>query len=161
MTSGPIVALQLRRISAITAWRFLIGPTNSLKAKVERPDSIRALFGIDGTCNAVHGSDSTESAAREIAFMFSIGTSSSSLIEPIPISPATSPQKLAAIPNMRYSNKVHKVPQISRDEINQMKKFADNDLDPILMSLIQVILILIPILTLIIMPILILCLLRL
>ena len=140
MISGPIVALQLRRVSAITGWRFLIGPTSSMKAKAERPDSIRALFGIDGTCNAVHGSDSIESATKEIAFMFSIGVSSSSslLLEPITMSPAVSPQKLASIPNMRYSTKVHKVPQISRDEINQMKKFADNDLDPVLQTLIQV-----------------------
>ena len=140
MTSGPVVALHLRRVSAISAWRFLIGPTNSIKAKVERPDSIRAIFGIDGTRNAVHGSDSTESAAREIAFIFSIGGPLPTP-EPTALSPATSPQKLASIPNMRYSTKVHKVPQISRDEIIQMKKFADNDLDPMLQALIQKIMI--------------------
>ena len=76
----------------------------------------------------------------EIAFIFSIGGPVPTP-EPIALSPATSPQKLASIPNMRYSTKVHKVPQISRDEIIQMKKFADNDLDPMLQALIQKIMI--------------------
>jgi hypothetical protein len=39
-------------------------------AKKEKPLSIRALYGYDGTRNAVHGSDSIESAQRELSFWF-------------------------------------------------------------------------------------------
>ena len=55
---------------AIGGWRKFIGPTNTQKAREEAPESIRALFGTDGTKNAVHGSDSSESACRESDFFF-------------------------------------------------------------------------------------------
>ncbi|PXF44190.1 UMP-CMP kinase 3 [Gracilariopsis chorda] len=70
MSSGPTLALVLRKADAITSWRQLMGPTNSDKARKEAPDSIRAKFGTDGSKNATHGSDSPQSAAREIAFFF-------------------------------------------------------------------------------------------
>ena len=57
--------------NAITAWRKLIGPTNSEKARDEAPGSVRALWGTDGQRNAAHGSDAPESAARELGLMFS------------------------------------------------------------------------------------------
>ena len=69
MTSGPIVKLILEKEGAILGWRALLGPTNSLTAKTDAPESIRAIYGIDGTQNAAHGSDSPESAAREIGLM--------------------------------------------------------------------------------------------
>ena len=50
--------MELVADSAVDKWRQLIGPTNTLKAKEEAPHSLRALFGTDGTKNAVHGSDS-------------------------------------------------------------------------------------------------------
>lgn len=62
--------MELVGTGAIGGWRKFIGPTNTQKAKDEAPESIRALFGTDGTKNAVHGSDSTESAARESDFFF-------------------------------------------------------------------------------------------
>lgn len=52
----------------------MIGPTNTEKARKEAPDSLRALFGTDGTKNAVHGSDSNGSMKRETEFWFG-GTS--------------------------------------------------------------------------------------
>ena len=70
MSSGPVVALLLAKPGAIVAWRTLMGPTNSFVAKKEKPTSIRGKFGIDGTRNACHGSDSTTSASREISFFF-------------------------------------------------------------------------------------------
>ncbi|CAG0899016.1 unnamed protein product [Darwinula stevensoni] len=70
MTSGPIVVMALARKNAVKHWRTLLGPTNTAVAKEERPDSIRAKFGSDGTRNAAHGSDSTESANRELQFFF-------------------------------------------------------------------------------------------
>uniref|UniRef100_A0A7S0R1P3 Nucleoside diphosphate kinase n=1 Tax=Pyramimonas obovata TaxID=1411642 RepID=A0A7S0R1P3_9CHLO len=70
MSSGPLMALVLAKSDAILAWRSLMGPTNSLKAREEAPKSLRALYGTDGTCNATHGSDSVASACREIRFFF-------------------------------------------------------------------------------------------
>eukprot|EP01006_Ploeotia_vitrea_P032667 TRINITY_DN64856_c2_g4_i1.p1 TRINITY_DN64856_c2_g4~~TRINITY_DN64856_c2_g4_i1.p1 ORF type:complete len:506 (+),score=266.24 TRINITY_DN64856_c2_g4_i1:57-1574(+) len=70
MTSGPAVALALRRTNAIKEWRKLCGPTNALVAKQEAPNSLRALYGSGPTENATHGSDSTESAVRELSLMF-------------------------------------------------------------------------------------------
>jgi len=62
--------MELIADDAVTKWRTFIGPTNTDRAKQEAPNSIRAIFGTDGTKNAVHGSDSNESAAREINFFF-------------------------------------------------------------------------------------------
>ena len=62
--------MELVADNAILAWRQFIGPTNTQKAKQEAPNSIRGLFGTDGTRNAVHGSDSPESAERELNFWF-------------------------------------------------------------------------------------------
>mmetsp|Transcript_11675 Transcript_11675/g.26696 ORF Transcript_11675/g.26696 Transcript_11675/m.26696 type:complete len:535 (-) Transcript_11675:122-1726(-) len=70
MTSGQIYALVLQKEGAIAAWREMMGPTNTETAKESAPKSLRAQFGTDGTQNACHGSDSAESAAREIAFFF-------------------------------------------------------------------------------------------
>lgn len=70
MTSGPIVALCLGKEDAIRGWRSLMGPTNALMAKEENPKSLRAIFGTDGRRNATHGSDSPDSAYREIKFFF-------------------------------------------------------------------------------------------
>jgi len=70
MSSGPIVAMELSGENAIQRWRALIGPTNTNTAREQAPNSIRARFGTDGTQNAVHGSDSPSSAAREADFFF-------------------------------------------------------------------------------------------
>lgn len=70
MTSGPATALILRREGAVVGWRELLGPTSPARAREEAPDSLRARFGTDDTRNGTHGSDSAESAAREIAFFF-------------------------------------------------------------------------------------------
>ncbi len=68
MISGPIVAIALEKENAVQAYRQLIGATNPAEA---RPGSVRNLFGINKTSNAVHGSDSDENATIEIAFFFS------------------------------------------------------------------------------------------
>lgn len=71
MTSGPLLALILRKQDAIRAWRTLIGPTSVDKAREEAPTSIRARHGTDNIKNAVHGSDAPPSAVKEISFFFS------------------------------------------------------------------------------------------
>ncbi|KAI9151094.1 hypothetical protein H9P43_009709 [Blastocladiella emersonii ATCC 22665] len=70
MTSGPIYALVLEKELAITGWRETMGPTNALKAKEIAPDTLRAIYGTDGSKNALHGSDSPVSALREITLLF-------------------------------------------------------------------------------------------
>lgn len=68
MSSGPIVAMVLEGESAITRVREIMGATDPKEAK---EGTIRKLFGLDKEKNTVHGSDSPESAQREIAFFFS------------------------------------------------------------------------------------------
>lgn len=70
MTSDLIVGMELIAKDAVKAWRDFIGPTNSENARKTAPKSIRALFGTDGSKNAVHGSDSLQSASRELNFVF-------------------------------------------------------------------------------------------
>ena len=67
ITSGPLVAMVLEGPSAITAARQVIGATNPLEAS---PGSIRGDFATITGENLVHGSDSPESAAREIGIFF-------------------------------------------------------------------------------------------
>ena len=68
MTSGPICAFVLEGKNAISRCREIMGATDPSKAA---PGTIRALYGTSVTENAVHGSDSPESAEREISFYFS------------------------------------------------------------------------------------------
>ncbi|MCW2959324.1 MAG: nucleoside-diphosphate kinase [Solirubrobacterales bacterium] len=67
IVSGPLVALILEGQDAIKAARQLIGATNPLEAAT---GSIRGDYAIEIGTNMVHGSDSTESAAREIGVWF-------------------------------------------------------------------------------------------
>lgn len=67
IVSAPLVALILEGQDAIKAARQLIGATNPLEAAT---GSIRGDFAIEIGTNMVHGSDSPESAAREIGVWF-------------------------------------------------------------------------------------------
>ncbi len=68
MTSGPICVQVLEGEEAIQTNRTLMGATNPQEAD---PGTIRADFASTVDANAVHGSDSAISAAREIAYFFS------------------------------------------------------------------------------------------
>jgi adenylate kinase family enzyme/nucleoside diphosphate kinase len=68
--SGPCCILVLCRLEAVAVWQQLIGPEVVKDARRTRPNSLRARFGRDGQRNAVHGSDSAKSAAREVRFFF-------------------------------------------------------------------------------------------
>ena len=70
MSSGPISTHILGRESAITAWRKLMGPTKVFKTIYDDPQSIRGQFGLTDTRNSTHGSDSDETARKEINFFF-------------------------------------------------------------------------------------------
>jgi len=67
MTEGPVVVAALERSDAVAHLRKTMGATDSRKAE---PGTIRQLFGTDIERNAIHGSDSAENAAKEIAFFF-------------------------------------------------------------------------------------------
>jgi len=68
ITSAPLVAMVLEGDAAVVACRQLIGATNPLESAT---GSIRGDFATQIGENLVHGSDSDESAAREIAIWFS------------------------------------------------------------------------------------------
>ena len=67
ITGGPLVAMVLEGYAAVGAARQLIGATNPLEAA---PGSIRGDLGLEVQTNLVHGSDSDESAKREVGLFF-------------------------------------------------------------------------------------------
>lgn len=67
MTSGPCFPMALEKDDAVKAFRAAIGATDPAEAA---PGTIRKLFAESKGKNAVHGSDSDENAAREVAFFF-------------------------------------------------------------------------------------------
>ncbi len=68
MSSGPCVVAALQKDNAVDAWRKTIGATNPAEAA---EGTIRKQYADNVQNNAVHGSDSEENAAKEIAFFFS------------------------------------------------------------------------------------------
>lgn len=67
ITGGPLVALVIEGPRAISAFRALTGATDPVAAG---PGTIRGDLGLEVQYNIVHGSDSPESAAREIGLFF-------------------------------------------------------------------------------------------
>jgi nucleoside-diphosphate kinase len=67
MTSGPVVLMALKGENAVLRNREIMGATDPAKAA---PGTIRALYGDNMGENAVHGSDSTASAERELGIFF-------------------------------------------------------------------------------------------
>ncbi|MBC7361774.1 MAG: nucleoside-diphosphate kinase [Candidatus Aminicenantes bacterium] len=67
MSSGRIVVLLLERENAIKHWREVMGATDPAQAK---PGTLRRLYGFSVERNAVHGSDSPQTAEWEIQFFF-------------------------------------------------------------------------------------------
>jgi len=68
MSSGPCVVMVLEKENAVKAWRDLMGATDPAKAD---DGTLRKKYGGSLGENAVHGSDSDENAAIEIAYFFS------------------------------------------------------------------------------------------
>jgi nucleoside-diphosphate kinase len=67
ITSGPVVIMVISGDNAINRARELMGPTDS---RIAKKGTIRGDFGDDITANVIHGSDSKESAEREIKLFF-------------------------------------------------------------------------------------------
>jgi nucleoside-diphosphate kinase len=68
ITSGPVVAMEWSGESAVAVARTLMGTTDPKQAS---PGTIRGDYGLMVTNNIVHGSDSPESARRELGIFFS------------------------------------------------------------------------------------------
>jgi nucleoside-diphosphate kinase len=68
ITSGPVVAAIVEGPRAIAAFRQLAGGTDPVEKAT--PGTIRGDFGLETQFNLVHGSDSSDSAKREIALWF-------------------------------------------------------------------------------------------
>lgn len=68
ITSGPVVAMEWSGESAVAVARTLMGTTDPKQAS---PGTIRGDYGLMVTNNIVHGSDSPESAERELEIFFS------------------------------------------------------------------------------------------
>lgn len=67
ITSSPIVAMVVEGEQAISVLRKMMGATNPFEAD---PGTIRGDYGLDLTKNLIHGSDSADSAEREIDLFF-------------------------------------------------------------------------------------------
>jgi nucleoside-diphosphate kinase len=67
ITSGPMLAMVIEGPRAVEAFRALAGATDPVKAS---PGTIRGDYALDVQNNIVHGSDSPDSAAREVALFF-------------------------------------------------------------------------------------------
>jgi nucleoside-diphosphate kinase len=67
ITGGPLVAAVIEGPDAILSWRAMMGATNPANAA---PGTIRGDLATETQMNVTHGSDSPESAAREIALFF-------------------------------------------------------------------------------------------
>jgi nucleoside-diphosphate kinase len=70
LSSGPVVCMVWRGKNAVKTGRVMLGETNPADSK---PGTIRGDFSIDIGRNLIHGSDSVESAAKEIALWFAPG----------------------------------------------------------------------------------------
>ncbi|THF85843.1 nucleoside-diphosphate kinase [Deinococcus sp. KSM4-11] len=70
ITGGPVVAIALEGENAISGWRGMMGATNPANAA---PGTIRADFATTTGENVTHGSDSPDSAARELGLFFQSG----------------------------------------------------------------------------------------
>jgi nucleoside-diphosphate kinase len=70
ITSSPVLVLAIQGPEAVTVCRTIIGKTDGKEAA---PGTIRGDFGISKSTNLVHGSDSPESADRELALWFNDG----------------------------------------------------------------------------------------
>lgn len=67
ITGGPLVAAVIEGPEAIASWRTMMGATNPANAA---PGTIRGDLATETQMNVTHGSDSAESAAREIGLFF-------------------------------------------------------------------------------------------
>lgn len=73
ITSGPVVAFEIRGENALKRWLEILGPGDPAQARARSSSTIRAQYGADSARNACHGSDSLTSAEREVGLFFPSG----------------------------------------------------------------------------------------
>jgi nucleoside-diphosphate kinase len=72
LCSGPCIAMELRAIDAVRAFREIVGPFDVEMAKAIRSNTLRAKFGVDKVHNAVHCTDLPEDAVSECQYFFEL-----------------------------------------------------------------------------------------
>ena len=80
ISSDVSVGLELVRENALNVLQQIMGPTNSLVAKNQSPNSIRGSFGKDSLRNCIHGSDNLDAFKRETAFYFSTARKTTAML---------------------------------------------------------------------------------
>lgn len=145
MQSGPVVALHLKRDSAVVGLRHLIGFDDISITKELRPDSIRALFAKNTTVNAIEGSETTIAADKELSFYFpSTYKSLSNAIEVpvyVPFGKDTPKYAERAKLAAKRRKKNQAPPPISLSRHTDMLKYLSDDVDMFFKDLIRRILI--------------------
>ncbi|MCQ2818943.1 MAG: hypothetical protein MJ252_16885 [archaeon] len=72
ISSGPIIALEIRQDDVVNKLRALIGPHDPEIAKVLRPNTLRATFGVDRVRNVCHCTDLPEDGILECQYLFEL-----------------------------------------------------------------------------------------
>mmetsp|Transcript_20093 Transcript_20093/g.31426 ORF Transcript_20093/g.31426 Transcript_20093/m.31426 type:complete len:375 (-) Transcript_20093:157-1281(-) len=72
LSAGPCIAMEIRAESSVQALRELVGPHDPELARVLRPKTIRAQYGVDKVMNAVHCTDLPEDGLLEVEYFFRI-----------------------------------------------------------------------------------------
>ncbi len=72
VTNGPVVALEVRHDDVVNKIRALVGPHDPEIAKVLRPKTLRAIFGVDRVRNVCHCTDLPEDGVLECQYMFEL-----------------------------------------------------------------------------------------
>lgn len=80
VTTGPVIAIEVREEDVVTKIRALVGPHDPDLAKNLRPNTIRALFGRDRVHNAVHCTDLQDDGKLEVDYFFNQLANNESLI---------------------------------------------------------------------------------
>ena len=72
VSSGPIIAMEVRQDNVVNSLRALVGPHDPEIAKLLRPNTIRAMFGQDRVKNGVHCTDLSEDGVLEVQYFFEL-----------------------------------------------------------------------------------------
>ena len=72
LSSGPLIAMEIRQENAVEKFRALCGPHDPEIAKYLRPNTLRALFGLERVRNVVHCTDMPEDGVIETQYFFNI-----------------------------------------------------------------------------------------
>lgn len=79
LQSDVCIGMELVAESAVDKWNQMMGPENSIQAKINASSSLRAAFGSDSIKNAVHGSSNNQQKAAEMGLWFSPALRTSAL----------------------------------------------------------------------------------